>query len=326
MTTLAPRLAAPRTTRWLIRLHRPALLVWTLVLVALGGALLWLWGPLADASAAAFRQIAACKTESCRYDQASILRYKDVYNYVTFGVLAVPFLVAAWAGAALTGRELEQHTAQLAWTQGVSPTRWLATKLALPAALVTAGTGLLVLLHHQMWWAAEGHIDTAKTWYDPPTFYAGGPITVALALAGLFAGAFAGILLRRSLAALGAAVAAVGALWFGLHQALPYLWSPVTSTASLAQEWPSGAGIDVSTGLYTATGKHLANPFCGSTISKECETLYERLGAVGWYKDYHPLSHYWPLQLTASALVLAVAALLALAAFRVTAARTRAVS
>lgn len=319
-------LTAPRTTRWLIRLHRPALLIWTVVLVALGGALLWLWGPLADASAAAFRQIAACKTENCRYDQDAVLRYKDVYDYVTFGVLAVPFLVAAWAGAALTGRELENNTAQLAWTQGVTPTRWLLSKLALPAVLVTAGTGLLVLLHHKMWWASEGRIDTAKSWYDPPTFYAGGPITVALALAGLFAGAFAGVLLRRSLAAPGAAVLAVGALWAGVHQALPYLWTPVTTVSSLDGDWPVGNGVDVSTGLLTADGERLANPFCGSTISPDCERLYDRLGAVSWYHDYHPLSQYWPLQLTASALVLGVAALLALAAFRVTAVRTRAVS
>jgi hypothetical protein len=319
-------LAAPRLTRWLIRLHRPALAVWTVVLVAVGALLLWLWGPLTDAAAAAWRQYNACAGSSCRYDQDSILRYKDVYTYATDAVLAVPFLVAAWAGAALTGRELEQHTAQLAWTQGVSPTRWLVSKLALPAVLVTAGTGLLVLLHHQMWWAAKGQVDTAKTWYDWPTFYAGGPITVALALAGLFAGALAGLLLRRSLAALGTAVVAVGALWAGIHQALQHLWASATSVASLKEEWPTGSGIDVASGLYTATGERLADPYCGSALSTECERLYERLGAVGWYKDYHPLSHYWPLQLTASAILLAVAALLALAAFRVTAVRTRSVS
>ncbi|MDN3028791.1 ABC transporter permease [Streptomyces sp. S.PB5] len=319
-------LAAPRLTRWLIRLHRPALAVWTVVLLAVGTLLLWLWGPLADAAAAAWQQYDACAGSGCRYDQDAILRYKDVYTYANWAVLAVPFLVAAWAGAALTGRELELHTAQLAWTQGVSPTRWLFSKLALPAVLVTAGTGLLVLLHHQMWWAAKGRIGNAKTWYDPPTFYAGGPIIVALALAGLFAGVLAGLLLRRSLAALGTAVVAVGALWAGINWALPHLWSPVTSVSSLSGTGPAGAGINVSTGLLTATGERLGDPYCGSGIDDDCATLYDRLGAVSWYHDYHPLSHYWPLQLTASAILLAVAVLLALAAFRVTAARTRSVS
>nr|WP_206328291.1 ABC transporter permease [Streptomyces sp. S3(2020)] len=314
-------------SRWLIRLHRSALFVWTVVLLGLGGALLCLWGPLADASADAWQQYEACaSTGPCLYDQAAILRYKDIYDYATLAVLAVPFLVAAWAGAALTGRELENSTAQLAWTQGVTPTRWLLSKLALPATLVTAGTGLLVLLHHGMWWASESRIGNAKSWYDPPTFYAGGPVTVALALAGLFAGAFAGVLLRRSLAALGAAVLAVGALWAGVHQSLPYLWTPVTDVSSLRGDQPVGNGVDVATGLLTADGKRLADPMCGSAISPECERLYDRLGAVNWYHDYHPLSHYWPLQLTASAIVLAVAALLALAAFRVTTLRTRAVS
>ncbi|MER6184602.1 ABC transporter permease [Streptomyces sp. NPDC001652] len=320
-------LTAPHLSRWLIRLHRPALFVWTVVLLGLGSALMCLWGPLADASAEAWQQHYACaSTGPCLYDQAAVLRYKHVYDYATIAVLAIPFLVAAWAGAALTGRELEQRTAQLAWTQGLTPTRWLLAELTLPAAQVTAGTGLLVLLHHGMWWASEGRIGSAKSWYDPPTFYAGGPITVALALAGLFAGAFAGVLLRRSLAALGAAVVAVGALWAGVHQALPHLWTTVTSVSSLESDLPVGNGVDVSTGLLTADGERLPDPFCGSTINPQCERLYDRLGAVSWYHEYHPLSHYWPLQLTASAIVLAVAALLALAAFRVMAVRTRGLS
>lgn len=322
MTTLA----APQT-RWLIRLHRPALLIWTGVLVLLGGVLAWLWGPLTDAAAEAWRQYNACEGPTCLYDQDAILRYKDLYNYATLAVLAVPFLVAAWAGAALTGRELEQRTVQLAWTQAVSPTRWLLAKLALPAALVTAGTGLLALLHHQMAWAGAGRIDTAKSWYDLPTFYAGGPVTVALALAGLFAGALAGLLLRRSLGALGVGVVALGALWAGVQWALPHLWTPVTATGSLDDEGLPGAVITLSTGLLNASGERIDGTYCGTNAYPgECATLYDRLGAVDWYRDYHPLSHYWPLQLTASALVLAVAALLALAAFRVIAARTRSVS
>jgi hypothetical protein len=325
--TVSRTAPAPRMTRWLVRLHRPALVVWAVALVLVGGTLAWLWGPLTDAAAAAWRQYNACEASTCLYDQDAIIRYKDLYTYATFAVLAVPFLVAAWAGAALTGRELEQHTAELAWTQGVSPTRWLLAKLALPATLVTAGTGLLVLLHHQMWWAGESVIDNTKSWYDPPTFYAGGPITVALALAGLFAGALAGLLLRRSLAALGTAMVATAVLWAGVQWVLPHLWSPVTVVGSLRDQDPPGGGIAVSTDLLTASGEHVGGTYCGrSGYPGECSDLYDRLGAVSWSRDYHPLSHYWPLQLTASAIVLAVAVLLALAAFRVTTARTRSTS
>ncbi|PAZ13199.1 ABC transporter permease [Streptomyces sp. SA15] len=316
MTTLtlaatAPA-AAPRQVRWLLRLHRPALYVWTGLVVTVAAALLWLRGPLTDASAAAWRQYNACRHPgSCLYDQDAILLYKDVYQYTTFIVLALPFLVAAWAGAALTGRDLESGTARLAWTQAVSPVRWLAAKLALPAALVTAGTTVLVLLHRLMWSAGEGRIDTAKTWHDIPTFFAGGPITVALALAGLLAGALAGLLLRRSLAGLVAAVTAVAGLWTAVRLALPHLWPSVTRVGDLSGV-PSHSGITVDEGLVTATGARLPNPHCGT--SGDCLARYD--DAVGFYAEYHPVSHSWPLQLTATAVLLAVAALLTVAAFR----------
>lgn len=135
--------AAPRQTRWLLRLHRSALCVWAGIVVVVSTALLWLWGPLTDAAAAGWRQYDACGTAArCTYDQPAILLYKAVYQYATVAVLAVPFLVAAWAGATLIGRELETGTARLAWTQSVSPARWLANKLAVPAALIAVGTGL----------------------------------------------------------------------------------------------------------------------------------------------------------------------------------------
>ncbi|WP_367326216.1 ABC transporter permease [Streptomyces sp. HUAS ZL42] len=322
----APRLRkapAPHTVRWLLRLHRPALYLWTGALVVVAAALLWLWGPLTDAAAEAWRQYNACieSQKACRYDQAAIIRFKDVYQYTTMFVLAVPFLVAAWAGAALTGRELETGTAQLAWTQAVSPTRWLAAKLAVPATLITGGTGLLVLLHHLAWSAGDGPIDHAKTWYDSATFYANGPITVALALAGLAAGALAGVLLRRSLAALVTAVIAVAGLWTALAVALPHLWPAATTVSSLQYD-PSGEGIDVGTGLITSSGARIADPQCGSSIIPECRDTYARLDAVSYYHDYHPRSHFWPLQLTATGLLLAVAALLAVTAFALLRRRT----
>jgi hypothetical protein len=318
----APTVPAPRLLPWLLRVHRPALYAWTGLLVLLGGTLLWLWGPLTDAAAEAWRQYNACATGGvCLYDQDAILRYKDVYLYASFAVLAVPFLVAAWAGGALTGRELEHGTAQLAWSQGISPARWLAAKLAVPAALVGAGTGLLVLLHHLMWSAGRSRVDNTKSWFSTETFYANGPLVVALALAGLAAGALAGLLLRRSLAALGAAVAAVAALWTGLRFALPHLWPTVTGVSGL-DGGPEYPGLLVDEGLVTATGAHIGNPGCGSTATAECRALFDRLDAVGYYTDYHPASHYWPLQLTATGAVLAAAALMTLIAFRLLRRRT----
>ncbi|MFE6827221.1 ABC transporter permease [Streptomyces sp. NPDC057690] len=299
---------------WLFRLHRPALYVWIAVVAVLAVGLLWLGGPLTDASAAAWQEYNefCLKRGSCHYDPDAIVRYKDVYGYTTGALTALPFVVAAWAGAALFGRELEHGTAQLAWTQGLSPVRWLAVKLIVPAALVTAGTGLLVALHRLMWSAGDGRIDTAKSWYDSLTLHTNGPTTVAFALTGLTAGALGGVLLRRTLPALTLALVSVAATRFLVELVMPHLWPAVTRVSSLADGY-RGSGLGVDSGLVTATGAHIADPGCGT--ASDCNTVYADLDVTGFYKTYHPESHFWPLQLTTTALVLTVAAALAVAAF-----------
>jgi hypothetical protein len=322
VATKAPAAPPPRHLRGLLRLHRPALYVWTGLVVVLAALLLWLGGPLTDASAAAWQQYDACQMDpACAYDQDAILLYKDVSLYTSFGVLVLPFLVAAWAGASLIGREVETGTARLAWTQGVSPTRWLVAKLALPAALVTAGTALLALLHHLAWTAGQGRVDTAKAWYTIETLYTGGPVLVALALAGLAAGALLGLLQRRSLPALVGAVCATAVLWGATQSALPGLWPTVTQVSSL-RDGPKGSGITVAEGLLTADGDRVDPQSCGSSIQPSCQELFDRLDAVGFYKDYHPASHHWPLQFMATGVLLTVAALLTVLAFRVLRHRT----
>ena len=305
----------PHLLRWLLRLHRTALLVWVVLVLVLAGLLLWLGGPLTDAAAEGWKQYHACASGGCVYDPSAVGRYKDWYTYTTIAVLAVPFLVAAWAGATLTSRELEHGTAQLAWTQSVSPARWLAAKLAVPAVLVTVGSGLLVGLHHWAWSTGQGRrLDSAKNWYDIGTYAANGTATAAMALAALVIGALFGLLKRNSLASLVGSLLATAFLWSVMAIATPHLWPTVTKVSSLKNNVPQGSGIVVDQGLLTSTGAHIADPHCGA-IDKGCQTLYAKLDAVGYYNDYHPQSHYWPLQLTATAIILAVTAALTVAAF-----------
>ncbi|MFH8339760.1 ABC transporter permease [Streptomyces sp. AM6-12] len=303
----------PRQIRWLLRLHRPALYTWGVLWLALAALLIALSGPLAEAAAEGWRQYDACgMSERCSYDQAAIMHYKDYYNYATIALNVLPFLVAAWAGAALTGRELESGTARLAWTQATSPARWLAVRLAVPALGVAVCTGLLAWLHHRAWAAGQGRIDSAKEWYDRFTLHANGPIEVALALAGLAAGALAGLLLRRTLPALVVGVAVSGGLLGLAYQALPYLWPAVTRESTVNHGF-AGRGLVVDQGMVTRSGAHVPIPSCGTPAS--CETAYA--GFAGRYSTYHPASHFWGLQLGTSALFLAVAALLATGCFLV---------
>ncbi|MFF4120421.1 ABC transporter permease [Streptomyces sp. NPDC001714] len=281
--------ARPQLTRWLLRLHRPALYVWAALALLTATVLILLQGPFADAAAEGWRQYNHCAfNTTCAYDQSAILRYKDWYNYATLAAAAVPFLIGAWAGGALLGRELESGTAQLSWAQSSTPGRWLTVRLAAPAALVTAGTGLLAWLHHLAWAAGRGRIHSAKDWYDVGTFHTGGPTLVALSLAGLAAGALAGLMLRRSLPALGVGLLLTGAVWGTTLVLLPHLWPTLGR---------SGHG-------------DVASPAGSWTVSQGGN-------AAQYHVTYHPYSHYWPLQLTATALLLTVTALLTLACFAV---------
>ena len=68
-------------------------------------------------------------------------------------LLVVPLLIGMFWGAPLVSRELETGTFRLAWTQGVSRTRWLAVKLGLGALTSMAAAGLLSLM--VTWWSSQ---------------------------------------------------------------------------------------------------------------------------------------------------------------------------
>ena len=55
-------------------------------------------------------------------------------------------------GCATGSRQFESGTFRLAWSQGVSPKRWLAVKLALIGVIAVAVTGLLSFM--MMWWSS----------------------------------------------------------------------------------------------------------------------------------------------------------------------------
>ena len=98
---------------------------------------------------------------------------------------------------------------------------------------------------------------------------------------------------------------------------MPHLWPTVTRTSSLKQGY-AGSGITVDQGLVSKTGAHMPVPHCASHAT--CEAAFAK--ASGYFNTYHPSSHYWPLQLTTSAVLLAVAGLLMLASFLVLRRRT----
>ncbi|WP_284048661.1 hypothetical protein [Streptomyces sp. YS415] len=280
-TTTAPR---PTGLPWaMLRLHRTALLLWGLVLLAATAFLVW----LAALAEEAQRGSSPCGTPptgglmSCAAVDAITAdeTYANGIAFVTACLVWLTVPVAAWAGGSLIGRELENGTARLAWTQSVTPVQWLTAKLAVPAVLLTAGTTALVAL--TAWARGEDDPNLVGDWYQPDVFAGTGPTAVAYVLAGLALGALAGTLLGRALPAAGAACAASLLLHNLLERHRADLW-PAVTRAEEGPELPRSA-FQVS---HTRTEVTL-----------------------------HPSSHFWPIQYVESGILLAVAAGAVAAAF-----------
>ncbi|MFD7813278.1 hypothetical protein ACFV6E_10090 [Streptomyces sp. NPDC059785] len=252
--TTSVRPAAPRAlsrtrglVRTVLRLHRHALWIWLAYMFITAALLLWLYGPGATNAQEEFDTYGYYPPGG--WDTAKYA-YDTLFYQPQMLISMAAFVVPLFAAGSLTGREIENGTAQFAWSQSTGPVRWLAAKLAVPAVLLTAGTTLLVVLYRLLWSAHNGLLIAG---YSPRELYFSiGPSTVALPLLGLAVGALCGLVIGRALPAL--AVAAVlqylisamrGRLWpfqhstvYGELPELPVRGGPHRTYLASPDYWP----------------------------------------------------------------------------------------
>lgn len=148
---------------------------------------------------------------------------------------AVPLLIGMFLGAPMLAQEYERGTVRLAWTQSVSPLRWLTARIALPAlAVLTAGAVLAVLAT----WVWRADIGGRPFTFDPPfqglTYPVLGVVPVAWSLFALVLGLLVGQLLRRTVAS----VLATGVLLAVVHGLLR--WNRASFYPSVRELAPRG--------------------------------------------------------------------------------------
>lgn len=309
---------APKGLTWtVLRLHRTALLVWAAALLAIVATLIWMYaiGDDARASRGPCGSPGSGLPDCLRMTELTADdTYREFLGTAGTALEYLMFPVAAWAGGALTGRELENGTAQLAWTQSVTPARWLTAKLGLPALLLASGTTVAVLLN--VWARQDDDANLTGDWYDPVVFITTGPLAVAHVLAGLALGALAGLLTRRALAGAGVGLASTLALSVPLEIYREDLWPAQLVTGRAALIRPHGV-MPVDSGAITAGGDHVSGALsCVDADSlSDLQRCKAESGVTEFWATQHPRSHYWPLQLVETGIVLAVAALAVLAAF-----------
>ena len=242
--------------------------------------------------------------------------------FLDFLLLTVPLLIGMFWGAPLISREFERGTFRLAWTQGVTRTRWLAVKLGLGAVASAVIAGLLSFM--VSWWSSQLDQVNADP-FDSLRFGVRDIVPVGYAAFAFALGLTAGLICLRMLPAM--LIALVGFiavreavtawvrphLFTALHQSLPITTAtPVsidqtspgiikafesTRGISFPDAWVYSAQI-VDRAGHTPTTSFLSRA-CplgnyGPLNPRDCTA---RLAATfRQLVTYQPGSRYWPMQ------------------------------
>lgn len=271
---------------------------------------------------------------------------RGTFLAVTAVVLVLPALVGLFWGAPLIARELEAGTHRLVWNQSVTRTRWLAVKLGLVglATIAAAGLGSLAV----DWWsdpldkAAAG--DFARM--EPLLFGTRGIVPIAYAAFAFAVGVTAGMLIRRTLAAMAITLAVFVAVQVAMPQLVrSHLIAPVRSTIDITGSnvdmfafGPDGLEVRATlpdTGAWVlssqtvdASGHAVARIPASSSLSptsgpcappdqppasggpgEELAPCLAELKRLGYRQQvtYQPASRFWPLQWYESGIFTALA-------------------
>jgi hypothetical protein len=176
--------------------------------------------------------------------------------------ILAPVLFGIFLGAPLIAREIEAGTYRLAWTQSVTRTRWIATRLT----LVTLATAVLMALLSTAvtWWQRPLDLVNSSQWRN---FDQRDVVPVAFAVFAVALGAFLGAITRRTLVAMAGTIAGYFGvrylvwayirrnLFAPLRSSSPFHFQ-VTSTGTAATIGPPQPNdLVVSNQIVTGTGR-----------------------------------------------------------------------
>jgi hypothetical protein len=305
---------------WLTwRQHRAEALALGLLVAAIGITLLALGLPMHDLFPLGPAHCAVPPLDqACR---VGVTQLQQDYGYATPMLILlnlVPFAIGAFLGAPLLARELEAGTWQLAWTQAVPRTRWLAIKLTALGMLTVLLTAVFSAL---------------VTWYRQPLdlfgrfeidgFDVSGIVPVAYGLFAFATAAAVGALLRRSLPALAAALVAFVAVRVTVAGWLrPHYRAPLTLDEAIPAH---SGGVDAAManpgdwvldeGVTDAAGNRLNNLAAHIMDAKARDagidpgTYMHDQGIHQWVR-YHPADRFWAFQLIETGIFIGLAAIL----------------
>lgn len=276
-----------------------------------------------------------------------------MYGGTSIMVYVLPAIIGVFWGVPLVARELETGTHNLIWNQSITRKRWLTTKLGVGVLAAMVAGGLLSTA--VTWWASP--IDAAAaqeteyfalTRMSPVFFAARGIVPIGYAAFAFVLGVAAGILLRRTVAAMAVTLVAFAAVMVAVPLFVrPYLLPPVEETIAIEADaimgikgsdngvieeivFPKPAGAWML-GNETVDAQGIAvHPLPHVTAclpphdEQRLPDLAQVKNCIGKLADlgysqrvtYQPAGRFWPLQWLETGLFLALSALLTWFCFR----------
>ncbi len=288
--------------------------------------------------------IAGCHGDRCEQLANTFLGlvntgiYPLVFTLGVVGIVAAPAVIGIFWGAPLIAREFETGTFRMAWTQSITRTRWLASKLALPGLAAMAVTEALSLMYG--WWAApigqaarfatEPSFPLGMSPFSLPAFDAHGITPLGYAAFAFTLGVTTGVLVRRALPAMAVTLAIFAVVQIVVPLGIrPHLFPPDHTTAAI---FDFSGGTSVGPGSFAFAVEHLRDkPGVWILSSAAVDAAGQPVSAIpaacrrdstGGAPDmgsclasqgirvavtYQPTSRYWPIQLIETAIYLALA-------------------
>jgi hypothetical protein len=231
-------------------------------------------------------------------------------------IAGIPAVIGVFWGAPLLARELETGTFRVAWTQSVTRTRWLTTKvvlLGLASVVVTAAFTWIVA-----WWSGPLNRVTAGR-FTPGPFGQRGITPIAYAAFAFALGVAAGAVAKRVLPAMAATLVVFAGVRFGIQQWLrPHyqtalqIASPLFGERNLSNAAARGATRAVSANDWIVSARIV--DAAGRSVSISRDTLRtlchlpeddfssRALQSCAQQHQLHevltvqPANRYWPFQ------------------------------
>jgi hypothetical protein len=249
---------------WLTwRQHRTALIAGLVLAAAVCAAMLYLAARVTTINA-------ECGNAACPSGAAQALPLGGPFGldalsgYLAGAAMLLPLLVGVFLGAPLLAREHEQRTLLLAWSQDITPQRWLWTKLALLGALTAAASAAMAAAVDHL--AHVESIASGLNLFSGLAFLDTGMVPLVQAMVWLAVGVALGAAYRRTLPAMFTTLVGYIVAFFAVQLAYPTLMTPLTTLVPV-NENPGSAALLGANFLVVQNGSSAFYDSSGHPIS-----------------------------------------------------------